>query len=721
MNYPDEETFVRKYASNVSRTGIFAKTRTPRSVGEQILFEFSLQDGAELLKGIGRVVRVRSDSSGTPLGMDIKFLKLDKKGKTLVDRIVEYKEQQRTDEKKLSRSISLPRDDYRGMAQAAESQPLGVESDMIDHNRKSAAKIDLDAIDSMLDQIAGSSISKKKRTHRKRTSTVPAPGPDAKTSAHAVEAETEAPVPQLETALEPEPSIVKVEGGPKESSVVQEAEKELKTESIHLPPISFDEIELIKEAEKTTHTSAFKTPLAPAFGLPTVEPTARVDTSPSTPLNAKEDDVEELSLDAAGIEEIEQVAEDDIIEEPEEAEDDQVAPEATEITMRPALNIPVEPIVSSNVEDSVTDLGPESETFQDVEPAREISVKSVLPAPAVSMPLSSSIPSTSISSNPAPIYQSFLVEPSAGQMIPMAAQLSRSSIPPVDPNFSAYPLNSSIPTPYPAMPASVAQQSFFPNTSSSAAQQSFFPDATPAAARQSYIPNASAPSVVPQPFFPDSSAPSVVPQPFFPDSSAPSVVPQPFFPDSSPPPAFAQRSFFPDSSPPPSVSPRPFFPDSSPPSSVTPRSFFPDTSPPSSVVPEPFFTTSYVPTPGPSAAQSSFFPEPASSAPAPSVVPISFIPPSIAPSSIPPIDGSSVPLRPSQTPLIAMAPDELNGILGDPMHEESHAMTTALIQEDELDALLNALEDSDAAVEIDEIEEFVDADIDELEVVEVDD
>jgi hypothetical protein len=65
-----------------------------------------------------------------------------------------------------------------------------------------------------------------------------------------------------------------------------------------------------------------------------------------------------------------------------------------------------------------------------------------------------------------------------------------------------------------------------------------------------------------------------------------------------------------------------------------------------------------------------------------------------------------------------MAHDELSGILGEPTYEDAE-VRAGIIQEDELDALLNALEDSETPLDVEEIEEI--SDMDDLEVIEVDD
>ena len=42
LKYPDVETFISKYAVNISRGGIFIATKTPKAVGTHLKFEFML-------------------------------------------------------------------------------------------------------------------------------------------------------------------------------------------------------------------------------------------------------------------------------------------------------------------------------------------------------------------------------------------------------------------------------------------------------------------------------------------------------------------------------------------------------------------------------------------------------------------------------------------------------------------------------------------------------
>jgi uncharacterized protein (TIGR02266 family) len=94
LRYPDVETFIEKFSVNVSRGGIFIRTREPRPVGTNVRFEFQLQDGTPVFRGEGEVVWVREHDPSEPSrahGMGLKFARLDRSSRALIDRILEHK------------------------------------------------------------------------------------------------------------------------------------------------------------------------------------------------------------------------------------------------------------------------------------------------------------------------------------------------------------------------------------------------------------------------------------------------------------------------------------------------------------------------------------------------------------------------------------------------------------------------------------------------------
>ncbi len=96
LSYGTVDEFVDKFAVNISRGGLFIRTRDPRPVGTRIAFELRLQTGEIALKGVGVVRWVQPESATasppTAPGMGVQFTELDAASRALVDRIVTHKE-----------------------------------------------------------------------------------------------------------------------------------------------------------------------------------------------------------------------------------------------------------------------------------------------------------------------------------------------------------------------------------------------------------------------------------------------------------------------------------------------------------------------------------------------------------------------------------------------------------------------------------------------------
>src|SRR5688572_8348223 len=91
LRYPDVDTFVEKFAPNVSRGGLFLASKTPRAVGETFRFEVSLKDGKPVLAGEGKVTWIKQFDPDQPLkphGMGVQFIRIDQASKALLDRIM---------------------------------------------------------------------------------------------------------------------------------------------------------------------------------------------------------------------------------------------------------------------------------------------------------------------------------------------------------------------------------------------------------------------------------------------------------------------------------------------------------------------------------------------------------------------------------------------------------------------------------------------------------
>ncbi len=86
------DQFIEQYSIDVSRGGLFIKSKSPMPVGTLLKFEFQLKDESRFIQGVGRVVWMRmpeqSSEPDRPPGMGVKFIKMDPQSRALVERIV---------------------------------------------------------------------------------------------------------------------------------------------------------------------------------------------------------------------------------------------------------------------------------------------------------------------------------------------------------------------------------------------------------------------------------------------------------------------------------------------------------------------------------------------------------------------------------------------------------------------------------------------------------
>jgi len=96
LSYGTVEEFIEKFASNISRGGVFIRTRDPKAVGTILAFELRLAGGEAVVKGQGVVRWVQPENPNahppTAPGMGVQFTTLDASSRELVDRMVSLKE-----------------------------------------------------------------------------------------------------------------------------------------------------------------------------------------------------------------------------------------------------------------------------------------------------------------------------------------------------------------------------------------------------------------------------------------------------------------------------------------------------------------------------------------------------------------------------------------------------------------------------------------------------
>jgi len=77
------DAFLEEYVTNISRTGVFVKSKTPLPVGTQVNLRFTvIMDDIETIEGTGEVVRTEEG------GMGIVFREISAYSKVIIERLL---------------------------------------------------------------------------------------------------------------------------------------------------------------------------------------------------------------------------------------------------------------------------------------------------------------------------------------------------------------------------------------------------------------------------------------------------------------------------------------------------------------------------------------------------------------------------------------------------------------------------------------------------------
>ena len=79
------DAFVSEYVTNISRSGVFVRSKTPLEVGTKVNLRVTvIMDDVEVIDGVGEVVRVHDD----PPGMGLVFIELPEASQQIIDRLL---------------------------------------------------------------------------------------------------------------------------------------------------------------------------------------------------------------------------------------------------------------------------------------------------------------------------------------------------------------------------------------------------------------------------------------------------------------------------------------------------------------------------------------------------------------------------------------------------------------------------------------------------------
>jgi uncharacterized protein (TIGR02266 family) len=82
------DQFIQEYVTNISRSGVFIKTKQPLPIGTVVNLRFSvIMDDVESIEGEGEVVRVETD----PPGMGVVFRNLSSYSQNLIEKLLTAK------------------------------------------------------------------------------------------------------------------------------------------------------------------------------------------------------------------------------------------------------------------------------------------------------------------------------------------------------------------------------------------------------------------------------------------------------------------------------------------------------------------------------------------------------------------------------------------------------------------------------------------------------
>ena len=77
------DAFVQEYVTNVSRTGVFVRSKSPLPVGSEVNLHFTVvTDEVQTIEGTGRVVRQE------PGGMGVIFTEVNQYSQQLIERLL---------------------------------------------------------------------------------------------------------------------------------------------------------------------------------------------------------------------------------------------------------------------------------------------------------------------------------------------------------------------------------------------------------------------------------------------------------------------------------------------------------------------------------------------------------------------------------------------------------------------------------------------------------
>jgi len=88
IDYATVDEMFSEFTRDINEGGLFIETDKPHQPGTEVSMQFHLPGSNEILRTLGRVVRVSKGKVGSPAGMGIEFDELTPDDRIKIDRIV---------------------------------------------------------------------------------------------------------------------------------------------------------------------------------------------------------------------------------------------------------------------------------------------------------------------------------------------------------------------------------------------------------------------------------------------------------------------------------------------------------------------------------------------------------------------------------------------------------------------------------------------------------
>jgi uncharacterized protein (TIGR02266 family) len=88
IDYATVDEMFSEFTRDINEGGLFIETEKPHQTGTEVSMQFHLPGNDEVLRTMGRVVRVSSGDVGSPAGMGIEFDELTSDDRAKIDLIV---------------------------------------------------------------------------------------------------------------------------------------------------------------------------------------------------------------------------------------------------------------------------------------------------------------------------------------------------------------------------------------------------------------------------------------------------------------------------------------------------------------------------------------------------------------------------------------------------------------------------------------------------------